>query len=231
MGMVERGQYARSLVSAPAFSAQRVPDGSVTQVRLGTDFSQGQSGSAQSFDFSNDVRGELEASCVSHLLVRCGPLTVPGRIRSVIVSPVNRSAGWTRAHIGQEIVEVQPARIDGDTSAAVVRVLGTSRVGGSMDHASPAVERRCVRQPVSGVAGYCDLAFQTAAAFRVAVAEQSSSNCHLGPAITSAEPASGSVCSVNARFRSNRCKAAEALSGYVRCSSPSHTSPVAQGWD
>lgn len=74
---------------------------------------------------------------ISLLLALCGPSTILGRIGAIIVIPINRLAGWSRTHIGNELREGIPLSADSNASAAVVFPLLTVWIEAAISHAAP----------------------------------------------------------------------------------------------
>jgi hypothetical protein len=68
---------------------------------------------------------------------RC-PTTVAGLIALVVVDTIQSVArAGALAHIGEEVLEAVPALADGDSSAAVIGIIGMSRIVATSAHIGP----------------------------------------------------------------------------------------------
>lgn len=105
------------------------------------------------------------AASVAHLLGMRRPATVGFFVGAVDVDSVNRVfRGWSRSHIGQEVVErFVPAGTNGDTPATVVCKLAVVRVLAALLHSEVCAVLSTTELPVRGHSYDHLLAFQTSA--------------------------------------------------------------------
>ena len=80
---------------------------------------------------------DKSVSSVPYLLFGCGPSTVLGRVRPVVVDAVNRSVCWALSHIGQEILERLPTLTHVNPTTTVKQVRMVIRVFASAFHGHP----------------------------------------------------------------------------------------------
>lgn len=153
---------------------------------------------------------------VSLLLGTSRPSTIRGTVGSVIVAAVDRvTRRRARPHVGEEVFERLPSRVDGDPSTAVVGVVLRSRVSTATEDAAP--------NPVLGASVHAVLAgskrvtaqFATkaAAALRHRVSKQSPEDDGGRAAVASALPPKltpGVLCS-----ELHRDQASESFTGQI----------------
>lgn len=83
------------------------------------------------------------------LLFRCGPSAILRRVVAVVVDSIQRSVGWTRAHVAIEGFERSaPAGANRDSSASVGLELMKVRVLAALDHAFPTVILAALPHPM-----------------------------------------------------------------------------------
>lgn len=145
----------------------------------------------------HQIWSQLHAAAIRSLLGRCGPVTVPERVRAIVIFPVQcRTWRWF-AHVSQEVTEFAPARVNRDAPATPVCVARVFRVCAPLGHVCPAVP--CVRAactrfvPVAGRSGDYPLAFQASAAHVTSIAKLRADGGRLSSApaelrVTQAQP-------------------------------------------
>ncbi len=74
---------------------------------------------------------------VTVLLSLSSPAAVPRFVVPVVVDPVDRRAIRARSHVGEEVLELEPAFADRDPPAAIVGVRGVPRIEAAAHHPLP----------------------------------------------------------------------------------------------
>lgn len=144
--------------------------------------------SCQRLRFPSEGQGPVPTN-VPALLFRGRPSAIPRFVVPVVVDPLDRmSTRRARAHIGQERVEAQPARINCDATSTVSRPCGVRGHGAAMEHGSPGPVLRASRPAV------CDgllaqLLVPAPTRPRLAAPEIRGRHRVRRPAITAAQPA------------------------------------------
>lgn len=97
-------------------------------------------------------RGPIVVTILGLLFSR-RPTTVFWRVSKIVVDALQRiTHRFTLAHVGQEVLEIQPPFTHGDSSASVSGVVGGSRIGASRLHRLPGqIFRAFSPQPPAGV--------------------------------------------------------------------------------
>lgn len=71
----------------------------------------------------------FRSSAVVRLILAGGPAAITGGVWAVVVDAVKRQAGWTQAHVCEELAVVgAPSRVDGNASTAVVLISVVRRI-------------------------------------------------------------------------------------------------------
>src|SRR4051812_39840135 len=91
------------------------------------------------------------APLVARLLQPRRPAAVRFFIVPIVVNPFDTQSGWTFAHVGEEVRELQPMLTNGDSACAVPFKGRFARVVASPQHARPAIVGvgRSTKQSVS----------------------------------------------------------------------------------
>lgn len=95
-------------------------------------------------------REEQVPARVARLFTAGSPAAIAGLVIAVVVDPLDRGLLRRRAHVGEEVLELQPAFADRDPAAAVIDVRPVDRVTASAQHGEPAAVHR--RPLAAGVA-------------------------------------------------------------------------------
>lgn len=133
---------------------------------------------------------------VPRLFTFCGPATILRLVVAAVVDAIDRVAGrWTPAHVGNEVLVVEPAVAYGNTAPAIVGIPLVSRVGAALQHATPraifgrpcpVVPARVAVASVRRSGAICPVA---PAAYRVSRSQVTPGNNRLCAAVASAREA------------------------------------------
>ena len=105
------------------------------------------------------------------LFVGC-PAAILRRVAFVVVNALDGISGWTFAHVGNKGSEVIPARADGDASASIPMVVGSSLGVASGSHVVPDSVERMITHPMLADDIVSEVVvFETAAAFSPSASE------------------------------------------------------------
>lgn len=136
--------------------------------------------------------GRLVRPPVVELLFKRSPAAVAGAVRAVIVNTVEAEPLWSRAHVSQEIAKGVPAKVNGDTTSAVVLVVAGIGVEATGTHALPNPVLTCADATVLNVSAMRrgeEVGYPYTAAIKGPISpEGCTSHSALGAAITLASP-------------------------------------------
>lgn len=123
-------------------------------------------------------------------LLNCGrhPSAILGAIRAVDVDAIQRMTDWARAHVGQEVIEQRPSLANSDTSPTVQMEFPVTRVGASLNHASPGIALRRIRHHVAPVSRTNKLALPAATRARITGHKISADDRNFGSAFALTQP-------------------------------------------
>lgn len=241
MGLIQHSQAASrsercsrplgEVADASPDAEQRLGYGVAAYSKRLPDSGHGHAIIAELRDAVDQSRGKFNAARASCLHGRCSPLAVFPAVVPVVVPSVERGPRWAFAHVGQEILEVSPARIDGYAPAAPVSVTRVVRVRAAPEHVRPAIPgSRCTRPGLVSVLsrpGYSSLCFEASTAFMLSCPEHVPAGVSSVPAatevrVTQADPVCSAVLSRPFWVSGYHPEPFELLAGHIRCAFSSH---------
>lgn len=148
---------------------------------------------------------------IPRLLSFESPYTVISRVAKFIVFTLNAmQKTWTCPHIGHEILEDSPSRIDCDAAATVMPVRASHRIRGSIDHALPTDVFRCSSN--STAMAVTNRMIHTTAGLGMAIFKFSGFNNCFIPAYAQTNPMNAQK---GSRSTTKNCQAVKRLTGQI----------------